>query len=234
MVTHLLTSSWCLCCCFHCTSSVKVEASVAQSCPALCNPWTEARQAPLPMGFCRQGDGAGRHSLLQGLFPTQGPSPASLSADAVPSGPPEELGLRRELVLPVPLPSGLLSRPAWTRLKRPARSSACVCRGRCRARGWLERLSRVSADAGAAFKLGASPSPTDPGLLCRSWLGPSSHCTRKCAPRTRASVGEAGAGARGPGGEPQGRVSGGFLLGSETHRARASPLWCSLTFSSRP
>ena len=41
-------------------------------------------------------------------------------------------------------------------------------------------------------------------------------------------------GTRGPGGEPPGRVSGGFLLGSEKHRARASPLWCSLTFSSRP
>ena len=27
---------------------------VLQSCPALCDPWTVARQAPLPMGFSRQ------------------------------------------------------------------------------------------------------------------------------------------------------------------------------------
>ena len=29
-------------------------SEVAQSCPALCNPWTVAYQAPLSMGFFRQ------------------------------------------------------------------------------------------------------------------------------------------------------------------------------------
>ena len=31
-----------------------VKVSVTQSCLTLCDPWTVARQAPLPMGFSRQ------------------------------------------------------------------------------------------------------------------------------------------------------------------------------------
>ena len=35
-------------------------------------PWTVARQAPLSMGFSSQDTGVGCHSLLQGIFSTQG------------------------------------------------------------------------------------------------------------------------------------------------------------------
>ena len=38
-------------------------------------PWTVAHQAPLSMGFSRQEYGVGCHSLLQGIFPTQGLNP---------------------------------------------------------------------------------------------------------------------------------------------------------------
>ena len=69
----------------------KVKMLVAQSCPTLFTPWTEACQAPLSMGRifhvfspcglrilnplqCSPGKntGVGSHSLLQGIFPTQG------------------------------------------------------------------------------------------------------------------------------------------------------------------
>ena len=45
---------------------------VAKSCLTLVNPWTVARQAPLPVGFPRQEYGAGCHFLRQGIFLTQG------------------------------------------------------------------------------------------------------------------------------------------------------------------
>ena len=35
-------------------------------------PWTVANQAPLSMGFSSKDTGVGCHSLLQGIFPTQG------------------------------------------------------------------------------------------------------------------------------------------------------------------
>ena len=38
-------------------------------------PWTVAPQAPLSMGFPRQDTEVGCHSLLQGVFPTQGSTP---------------------------------------------------------------------------------------------------------------------------------------------------------------
>ena len=38
-------------------------------------PWTIVRQAPLSMGFSRQGYWSGCHFLLQGIFLTQGSSP---------------------------------------------------------------------------------------------------------------------------------------------------------------
>ena len=38
-------------------------------------PRTAARQAPLPLGFSRQDTGAGCHTLLQGIVPTQGWNP---------------------------------------------------------------------------------------------------------------------------------------------------------------
>ena len=39
------------------------------------NPWTVAHQVPLSMGFSRQEQWTGRHSLLQGIFPTQESNP---------------------------------------------------------------------------------------------------------------------------------------------------------------
>ena len=38
-------------------------------------PWTAPRQAPLSMGFSRKDTKVGCHSLLQGIFPTQGSNP---------------------------------------------------------------------------------------------------------------------------------------------------------------
>ena len=35
-------------------------------------PWTVAHQGPLSMGFSGKNTGVGCHSLLQGIFPTQG------------------------------------------------------------------------------------------------------------------------------------------------------------------
>ena len=42
------------------------------------NLWTVAHQPPLSMEFSRQNIGVGFHSLLQGLFPTQGSNPGLL------------------------------------------------------------------------------------------------------------------------------------------------------------
>ena len=41
-------------------------------------PWTVAHQAPLSMEFSSKNTGAGCHSLLQGIFPTQGSNPGLL------------------------------------------------------------------------------------------------------------------------------------------------------------
>ena len=49
--------------------------SIAQSYPTLCDPMDCTHQAPLPMGFPGQNTGVGSHSLLQGIFPTQGSNP---------------------------------------------------------------------------------------------------------------------------------------------------------------
>ena len=40
--------------------------------------WTVAHQAPPSMGFPSKSTGVGRHSLLQGIFPTQGSNPGLL------------------------------------------------------------------------------------------------------------------------------------------------------------
>ena len=45
---------------------MKVNVLDAQSCPT---PWTVASQAPLSMGFSRQGHWSGLRALLQGVFP---------------------------------------------------------------------------------------------------------------------------------------------------------------------
>ena len=58
----------------------KIEVCVldAQSCPTLWGPWTVICQAPLSMGFSRQEYWSGCHSILQGIFPTQGSNPRLL------------------------------------------------------------------------------------------------------------------------------------------------------------
>ena len=40
-------------------SGYLVQVKVTQSCPALCDPWTVAHQAPLCMRFSRKGDWSG-------------------------------------------------------------------------------------------------------------------------------------------------------------------------------
>ena len=44
---------------------IRVEVLAAQSCPTLCNPWTAACRAPPSVGFSRQENWSGSHSLLQ-------------------------------------------------------------------------------------------------------------------------------------------------------------------------
>ena len=43
-------------------------------------PWTVAHQAPLSMGFSKQENGTGSHSLLQGDLPHSGIEPAALTS----------------------------------------------------------------------------------------------------------------------------------------------------------
>ena len=57
----------CCCCPF--------ASVVSDSCAM---PWTKAHQAPLPMGFSRQEYWSGLHTLLQGIFLTQGSNPCLL------------------------------------------------------------------------------------------------------------------------------------------------------------
>ena len=56
-----------------CLSSGTASACVSRSVVSdSATPWTAALQLPLSMGFSRQGNWSGLHSLLQGIFPTQG------------------------------------------------------------------------------------------------------------------------------------------------------------------
>ena len=50
---------------------------VAKSCPTLVNPWTVACQAPLSMGFSRQGYWSGLPFLSPGDLPDPGIKPRS-------------------------------------------------------------------------------------------------------------------------------------------------------------
>ena len=47
--------------------------------------WTVDRQAPLSMGFSSKNTGVGCHSLLQGIFLTQGLNPSLLYCRQIPS-----------------------------------------------------------------------------------------------------------------------------------------------------
>ena len=66
------------------------ESEIAQLCPLFATPWTVAYQAPLLMGFSRQGHWSGLPFPSLGDLPNSGikpPSP-SLRADTIPSEPP--------------------------------------------------------------------------------------------------------------------------------------------------
>ena len=52
--------------------TMKAKVLVVKSCPTLANPGTIACQGPLSWGFPGKNTGVGCHSLLQGIFPTQG------------------------------------------------------------------------------------------------------------------------------------------------------------------
>ena len=60
-------------------------ASVTQSCPTLCDPWTVAHQAPLSMGFSRQEYWSGLPLPTPGDLPEPGIEPRSpaLQADSL-------------------------------------------------------------------------------------------------------------------------------------------------------
>ena len=47
-------------------------------------PWTVAHRAPLSVEFSRKNTGVGNHSLLQGIFPTQGWNPGLLHCRQIP------------------------------------------------------------------------------------------------------------------------------------------------------
>ena len=67
---------------FHCARQWKREVLVTQSCPILCEPmdWTQARQAPLSMGFSRQEYWSGLPYPSSGGFPNPGIEWVSLTA----------------------------------------------------------------------------------------------------------------------------------------------------------
>ena len=74
------------------SSPCKVKVLVAQSCLILCKPWTVARRL-CPQDSSGQDTGGGCHSLLQGIFLTQGSNPGLLwflhwQADSLLSEPP--------------------------------------------------------------------------------------------------------------------------------------------------
>ena len=77
------------------TYQVVVAYLIAQSCPALVNSWTVARQAPLSLGFSRQEYWSGLPFPLVGDLPHPGIEPGSpvLQADSLPSEPPSCCGV---------------------------------------------------------------------------------------------------------------------------------------------
>ena len=66
------------------------EGEVVQSCPALCDPWTVAHQAPQSMGFSRQEYWSRLPFPSPGDLPDPGIKPTSptLQADTLTSAPP--------------------------------------------------------------------------------------------------------------------------------------------------
>ena len=66
--------------------SMCVCAKFVKSCPALCDLWTVAHQAPLSMGFSRQEDWSGLPCLPPGDLPNPGTEPSSLASPALVGG----------------------------------------------------------------------------------------------------------------------------------------------------
>ena len=75
----------CVCVCIHARVCL-----VTQLCQTLCDPWTVACQAPLSMGFPRQGSWSGLLFPSPGDLPNRGIEPGSpaLQADSLLSEPP--------------------------------------------------------------------------------------------------------------------------------------------------
>ena len=69
---------------------MKVKATVTQSCPTLCDPWTVVGQTPPPMVFSSQEYWSGLPFPSPGDLPDPGIEPGSpaLQADSLPSEPP--------------------------------------------------------------------------------------------------------------------------------------------------
>ena len=92
----------------------------AQSCPTLQPHGSHVTcQAPLSMEFSRRESGVGCHSLLQGIFLTQGLNPGSpaLQADSLPSEPPGKAPYSTNYVILRNLTfSGMNSLKNWTRV----------------------------------------------------------------------------------------------------------------------
>ena len=67
-----------------------VKVLVTQSCLTLCNPMVQPTRLLCPWDSPGNNTGVGGHSLLQGIFPTQGSNARSpiLQADCLPSEPP--------------------------------------------------------------------------------------------------------------------------------------------------
>ena len=63
-----------------------VCAKSPQSCPTLCNPWTVAHQAPLPMGFSWQEYWSGLPFPTPGDLPDPGIEPVSLVSPELTGG----------------------------------------------------------------------------------------------------------------------------------------------------
>ena len=80
------------CCWFLFTVKVKAKVLVTQSCLTLCDPWTVAARLLCPWDSPGKKTGVGCHSLLQGIFPTQGSKPGLLNyRQTLPTKPPGSL-----------------------------------------------------------------------------------------------------------------------------------------------
>ena len=62
----------CLCMCVSCLCMRECVLSHFSHIRLFVTPWTVAHQASLSVGFSRQENWSGSHSLLQEIFPTQG------------------------------------------------------------------------------------------------------------------------------------------------------------------